>query len=450
MKRLTFFTMLDIVVLLIWLIIIFGYAFYIRSKYSGLDYYKYYLPHLLFKVTFGFIFALVYIFYYKGGDTIAYWDMAGCMNKLFSISPEWYFQELFSDPSSPGYINHYNGETGYPPGWVMREHQGFFISKIVSFFTFVTANSYLTISLLFSVISARVSWRFYEMVKEIVPVSSKWFIYGVLFIPSVGFWCTGISKDALVLISIFSIITNVFALLHRKAAYAWWNIILILVHMWILYNVRSVVLMTLFIPLFIAASLRLSNRFQEYIHFKRMVQFGITVISITLFFLVIQSYGEEVSVEKYIKEAEIVQKDFTNNTAYTGKKYTLEVTDYSPLGMLQVFPAAVIAGWYRPFPWEALSPTLLLNGVESVILLFLTFRFFLSGRKKRVREIRKNEFLIFCFFFVIIFGFIMGFSSIIFGVLVRLRAPLLPFLMILFMVKPLDEETAETERLPKE
>jgi len=426
--------MLDIVVLLIWLIMIFGYAFYIRSKYSELEHYKYYLPHLLFKVGFGFVFALSYIFYYGGGDTIAYWDMAGCMNKLFKISPEWYFRELLSDPSDPGYINRYNSETGYPPGWIMREHQGFFVSKIVSFFTFITANSYLTISLLFSVISARVSWRFYDTVRKIVPVTSRWFTYGILFIPSVAFWCTGISKDTLVVISIFSIVTHAFTVLNKTAAHPFWSILLIVFHMWILYNVRSVVLITLLIPLFVAVSLRVSNRFKEHLFFKRLVQVVITGVSITLFFIGIQSYGEEVSVENYIKEAEIVQKDFANNTAYTGKKYTLEVMDYSPLGMIQVFPAAIIAGWYRPFPWEALSPTLLLNGLESTVLLFLTFRFFISGRKKRLREIRTNEFLIFALFFVVIFGFVMGFSSIIFGVLVRLRAPLLPFLTILLTV----------------
>ena len=69
--------------------------------------------------------------------------------------------------------------------------------------------------------------------------------------------------------------------------------------------------------------------------------------------------------------------------------------------------------------------------------------------------IRENEFLLFSFFFVLIFGFITGFSSVIFGVLVRLRAPLLPFLALLLVIDSSDNKTeiedvskAELDEIP--
>ena len=57
-----------------------------------------------------------------------------------------------------------------------------------------------------------------------------------------------------------------------------------------------------------------------------------------------------------------------------------------------------------------------------------------------------NEFW-FSFFFILIFGFITGFSSIIFGVLVRLRAPLLPFLALLLVIDVAEDkkETVDIE-----
>jgi uncharacterized membrane protein YfcA len=73
-----------------------------------------------------------------------------------------------------------------------------------------------------------------------------------------------------------------------------------------------------------------------------------------------------------------------------------------------------------------------LNGVESVVLLYFTFRFFVSRKiGQRIKRIRKHEFLIFAFFFAVILAYFAGFTSILFGVLVRFKAPVLPFLVIL-------------------
>jgi uncharacterized membrane protein YfcA len=109
---------------------------------------------------------------------------------------------------------------------------------------------------------------------------------------------------------------------------------------------------------------------------------------------------------------------------------------------------SIFTGIYRPFPWEALSPGLILNGIESVILFYLTFVFLFNNRGKRIGRIRESDILTFSLYFVIIFAFMTGFTSVIFGVLVRLRAPLLPFFMMLLTVEP--EEDKKEERTTEE
>lgn len=432
-QRLTFFTVFDLAQLFIWLVIIFAFAFYVRAKNKELDHYKYYFRNLLFKIFFGIVYALTYIFYYKGGDTLAYWELAGCMNKLFWQNPGFYFQELLADSTAPDYYGHYNAGTGSPPYWILREAEGFFVSKIVSLFTFFTGNSYLTITLMFSVIVARVNWRFYEMIRTFVPNHSKWMVYGILFVPSVSFWCTGISKDSLVFISILSIATHFFLLINQNAKNRVWSVCILLFHFWLIYKVRSVILVTLLIPLLLALSSRMSARFNEFQFFKRLVQFTIGAASIAVFFVGMQLYGDEMSVDKYLAEAEVTQKDFAENSIYTGKKYSIGVEDYSPIGILKAMPLSVITGVFRPFMWEALSPTLLMNGVESTLILWMLYQFLRKQSRLKIRNIRSNNFLIFCFTFVVLLAFVTGFTSIIFGVLVRLRAPLLPFLMLLLL-----------------
>jgi hypothetical protein len=444
-KRLTFFTIIDFAVLFIWLILIVAYGLYKVSKNSGKLYYKDYFKHLMYKIGFALVFSLYYIFIVKGGDSIAFYDMGGCMTKLFLKSPDLYLNNLLNDFNSPNFINAYDLTTGLPPRWIMTEKESFFVGKIASLFSLITANSYLAISIIFATITANVTWRFYELVLKIFPDSNRWVTYAILFIPSLSFWCTGVSKDTLVVISIFSIVTHVFGLILGYQKSKLTSYLLIIFHVWMMYHLRTVVLISLMIPIFIALSSRISNRFREFAFFRRFVQFLIGLVSIGGFFIGIQSYGDEVSVEKYIKEAEVQTKDFTDNKLYTGKKYTIEVTDYSPVGLIKVFPQAISAGLFRPYIWEALSVSLFLNGIESTILIYLLIKFLTNNRKRRIKMIRENEFLLFSFFFVLIFGFITGFSSVIFGVLVRLRAPLLPFLVLLLVIDLTEDKTEKED-----
>jgi hypothetical protein len=150
-------------------------------------------------------------------------------------------------------------------------------------------------------------------------------------------------------------------------------------------------------------------------------------------------FGAE-SAQKYLTEAEVTQKDFQNNPLYTGKKYDLGVVEFTPVGMLKAMPLAVFTGIYRPFPWEALSPGLILNAVESIILFYLTFIFLINNRGKRMERIRNTDILTYAVYFVFLMAFMTGFTSIIFGILVRLRAPLLPFFIMLLTVQPIEEK----------
>ncbi|MGB1452812.1 MAG: hypothetical protein ACPG7H_04470, partial [Crocinitomicaceae bacterium] len=79
----------------------------------------------------------------------------------------------------------------------------------------------------------------------------------------------------------------------------------------------------------------------------------------------------------------------------------------------------------------SISPTLIINGIESLVLMFLTVRFFVSGNPfQKIKQIRKEEILVFAFIFSLFIAFMAGFTSVLFGVLVRIRAPLLPFFFL--------------------
>lgn len=430
-KKLTFFTMSDMAMLFIWLILIVGLGVYVRSQNQEKIHYKYFMRNLYFKLFFSLVCAIYYVVIVRGGDTVAYWDAARTMNKLFWVNPENYLNNMWYDYYDTGFINRYNIlTTGIPPGWIIREEQSFFVAKMTSLLTFLCGDSFLALTVIFATIVSFASWRFYDFIVSIFPNPHFLVTVGLLFVPSLSFWCTGISKDTIVYVSLLTILTRVMKIIYNQSKINALNIILILFHLWIILNLRSVLLITLSIPFMFVLSVRYTNRFKESKLFKRIIQVIIAFISVSLFLVGMQTVGKDMNVDAYIQEAAVVQQDFARNSTYTGAKYEIEVPEYSPAGLLVAFPSSVIAGLYRPFLWEALSVSLLLNGLESMFLLYLTFRF-LRHPFDHIKIVRSQEILLWCFFFVLLLGFITGFSSIIFGVLVRLRAPLIPFLVFL-------------------
>jgi uncharacterized membrane protein YfcA len=203
-------------------------------------------------------------------------------------------------------------------------------------------------------------------------------------------------------------------------------------------------ILTVMSPLLFAYSARLGRKFGERSvrrFIMRILIIGTAVVSIAFFF-------QTSIADEFIKEAAVINEDMTHNKTYGTNRYDLGITDYSPVGMALAFPSSVIAGFYRPFIWESLSVSLLLNGIESIVLFYLTIRFLISKNIfQRIKRIRNQEFLVFAFFFALILGYFAGFTSILFGVLVRFKAPLLPFLFITLTSYMKDEKSEGEENL---
>ena len=110
----------DISIAVFWLLIFLVIA-NSRAKKVDSNIRKYYMRNVLFKFFFEIVFAVVYLIFYGGGDTTAYWDGAVTLNNLFINSPSLYFENLISEPSSEIFSKHFNVDTGYPPSWLFKE-----------------------------------------------------------------------------------------------------------------------------------------------------------------------------------------------------------------------------------------------------------------------------------------------------------------------------------------
>ena len=433
----SYLTFLDILPAIFWFIIIFVTALIVRGSKKDQPHYKYYIPNLLAKLFFGVAFGVFYIYIYEGGDTTAFYETAVCLNNLFFKSPELYFQQLFSPGDPFFYTTFYDVSTGYPPRWIYKEPEGFFVAKIMSVFSFFTLKSYFAMTFILSALTAHASWKLYLLVRAYDFSNQKLLVIGMLFLPSVNFWCSGVSKDTLVFVAAMYLIYHAFKLVSEEHRGTVFNVVGVIVMALIVYHIRSFVLTAILIPLFFGVSARLVRVLgggnMAVIAFRTIIVV-VAVLGIGRSFI-LQSEQDFLASNSALQEAAVIQNDFIENKLYGDKKYDLGDVEFTSIGLLKVMPLATVTGIFRPFIWEAMSPTLILNGIESIVFLYFTYLFFRRNAWKKWALIRGHEFLIFCLMFVLIIGFMTGMTSILYGVLVRLRAPLLPFLFVLLTIR---------------
>ncbi|MGI6320711.1 MAG: hypothetical protein ACOXZK_07105 [Bacteroidales bacterium] len=143
--------------------------------------------------------------------------------------------------------------------------------------------------------------------------------------------------------------------------------------------------------------------------------------------------GAYKDVDSMLSKATIAQQDLKQEY-YKGSAFDIGDYDASIEGAMSVTPAAIVAGLYRPFVWEARSMVVMLSGMENFVLLVLTlYLLFVVGIKRVVSSVAKNPFLIFCLVFSLSMAMGIGLSTSNFGALVRFKIPLVPFFVMFLL-----------------
>ena len=426
----------DALSILLWFIILFISINNIHSKNLNISHYRFYKNAFYAKFFSAIIFSITYILIYEGGDSAAYWDTAQKLNNLFWENPYRFFLELFnSDLNRERYYSFDISNTGLPPNWIYKEDEAWFAAKIFTFLTFITFKSFFAMTMLTSYISFRVSWLLYEVVLKYNLFSEKTAVIGVLFLPSTCFWCTGITKDMLVYTCVIYLLIQLLTFLKPIELIEYRNVWLGILSVYIIINIRDFMLIVALGPFFMALGARWS-RAQSSNFSKWLIQ----LLFLILILLAITSFFGSEKGQEFTTEAELIQKDLQANSTYGGNRYNLGISDYSVNGMLRAMPISIFTAFYRPYLWEGDSVFVRISAIEAFFFLLMTVRFlFLNNIFQSFRTIRNNELLMASLVFALILGFFAGFTSGLFGVLVRFKAPLLPFLFLVLMYKKQNE-----------
>lgn len=434
---------------LVWLLIGGMLAFFIRKNIHKQELRRLYGWNMIFKMVFALAFAFYYSAILKGGDTNSYWRSASLMADMFYNSPITYVKHLMSENSLTNYYLYFSTKTGYPSSDIYFNNENYFTSKVFSLFAILTYKGYLAGTFMMAFLTATVHWRFFKMICRMNLKTTKWMPILVLFMPSVAFWSSGISKDTLMLIATFGMVFWFYSILLKQRKLNIRVVLTLLFYMYLILHVRSMILAVVIVPFLVTAMRQVYRLMGEnrFLVGLTRVAFNFVLFIGLIFFLMSSIKDTIIQENAAFNEAMVTQQDFSSNQTYGDRKYDLHLESLTFFGILAKAPSIVGTGIYRPFIWEALSISLILNGIESIVLLLFSGRFILFRFRSRLRFIFKDGFLNYSLIFVLLTAFISGFISILFGVLVRFRAPLLPFIGLLLTVEP-GEKEEEKQGLP--
>jgi hypothetical protein len=428
MNQVQIFSVAEGLSIILWMFILYWIGRSIRSRYNNINISRFFYLGWGFKIFFALVFALVYLFALGGGDINAYWESATVLNKLFVDNPMGYIQELWSTERSLGITYHFNSETGYPPGWIWRESEAWNAAKILSILSVLTFNSFWATTLLIASFVFFTSWLMVYRITTNEAFNSKAVMFAFLFLPSVTFWCSGISKDSQVYTLSLLLIYQLFLWLKWDPKRSIWRVLLMAFIFYLILNLRQFIALAIIGPFLLSIVVRYGSRLSQ--RPVILLLFRLFVYALLVSGFIFIANAEQ--TQALIQEAQITQSDFSQNPIYSGAKYELSTMDGTPTGILLAMPESVFIALYRPFITENLGLNFVVNELESLLLIFFSLWFLVNKNVySNIRYLFKSEFAIYTFTFVLLIAFMAGYTSILFGVLVRIRAIALPFFFLL-------------------
>lgn len=417
------------VMLGIYVILLGTISFFIQVKnIREQPLYRYYKWGVGLKIFSSIVFCLIYIYYYPGGDTISYYESSRALVNLGLKDISSYWEVISSGSSNTTYLL-FDSSTGYPWPYMFFDSSTFFVAKLISPIVLVAFKSYLVTSVILSWLSFFGLWRLYLMLCRYYPYLEKWLAYGVLFLPSVLFWSSGILKDTLTFTAVCWFIVafdGLFILRKNRIR----NIIVLLITVYMMISIKPYILMSLvpgaLVWGFYSYIIQIRSKLLRYafIPLVYLLSFGIG-------YGVLYALGDRLgkfSINKMLVTAAITQKDLRQDY-YQGSSFDIGEFEPTIAGVAGKAPAAIVVGLYRPFIWEARNMVMIISGFENLIYLLLSllllFRLLVDPRRF-FRVLMNNPILIFMISYTLLFSVLVGLSTSNFGALVRFKIPFMP------------------------
>jgi hypothetical protein len=413
--------------------------------------YKYYIPGLFAKLGGSVLFCMIYIYYYKGGDTTAYYESAIAFANLFQKNYVTFFEVLFGE-NSLEHLTLFDKDTGAPLSYMYYDTQTLMVIRVISPLMLLSFKSYLLCTILLSWLSYFGIWRLFLLFSDYYKPLTRQFAIAVLFIPSVIFWGSGILKDTITLSATCWFVYGVYRVFVKKKNRLTYTIVFLLAAYFIV-SIKPYIFITL-LPgtlfwIFYERLLKIKNKAMLALYMPMI--YLVSIVGGAFILSKLGSSMSKFSLDKVLMTAAVTQQDLKQGY-YSSNYFDIGEFDPSVSGILSKAPVAITAGLFRPFLWDSGNVVMLFSALENTFILGITVLLLLRIKIGRMfKIIFRNPLLLFALSYSILFSFSVGLTTSNFGALVRFKIPFLPFfvcsLFILsYFMKNKKLLTVETEQ----
>jgi len=424
----------DLILTPIYLLVLTFLAKQYRDRKYPVGHYlrRYYLPGLYVKFGGAIFIALVYQYYYGGGDTMNFYEHSKIINSVFSqdVSSWWKVLRRVSPDSSPEIYQY--ASTLY---WY-NDPSSYTVASISAVFGLLNGTTYIPIALMFAFLSYTGIWAMYKTFVELYPSFHKQLAIAFIFIPSTFVWGSAIFKDTVCMFALGWMTYCTFRIFIHKD-FSVKNIFLLVLSFYLLAVIKIYIVLA-FVPglgfwILMTYTRKLSSGTKWILNIAFI---GIIALGFVYFTQKFAAELNEYSLENIVKKAKKTQDWITYvSDASEGSAYDIGELDGTVGGMLSKFPQAVNVTLYRPYIWESKKPIILLSALEASAFLVLTLMvFYRRGLFKTFKSIFADANLSFFFIYTVIFAFAVGISTGNFGSLSRYKIPCMPFFAGLLLV----------------
>ncbi len=415
----------DYILTPIYLAIVYGIAYAIRSRVTNKYTVRYFIPSLTVKLVGALALGILYHTIYAG-DTNNYFHHGEIIYQAFGKSFSAGLELLTTNGTVTPAIQPYVDQMT----WFGKGSNEYFVVRMAGLGAILGFNTYSVTALLFAVASFTGMWAMYMTFAKIRPQVYKELAIAVFFLPSVFFWGSGLLKDSLCIGALGWLFYSFY-----RGAIEKKNIIRCLIlgiaSALIISSMKAYILLA-FIP---PAALWVFNENTERIRsaaVRWVARPVLLVVGSAVALYAMSSIAEtdaRFNLDK-IGEQSKMTATYLQGVSKTenGSGYNIGEQDGTIAGMTRLVPQAIVVALFRPFLWEARNPTMALSALEATYFLLFTLRIFWRvGFFKALRAIAGQPVLTLCFVFSLIFAISVGISSGNFGTLVRYKIPLMPF-----------------------
>ena len=366
------------------------------------------------KLIAGVLLGWIYLSYYDGGDTFAFDSYARPFVLLAKSDFISYFRWLAG-------IEETTNEA------LRRAPRLLFMVKIVSFVHLITGSSYWLSALYFTLFSWMGLYRLAVTASNNFPAHRIVILFALLYLPSVVFWSSGLTKESIAMGAFGLLMVNVLP----GGTIRPWRVIITLLMIFILWMIKYYYVIPVFASVFLYYLL---------VYLKdHKISIALSLISsLVLLALIVAAAG---FFNQNLSVVHLPEVIYQNYSVFQEKSEAGDAMVLS--GMCDewhcLLKSAAPAAWntlFRKYVWETTSLFSLLAAVENLLFLLFFVAFIYSFRNAGRWTFRHILFLICAFIFVGSLAGFLGMSAPNFGTLARYRVILLPVMILLFCHEP--------------